>query len=225
MRPSILKVCIIFMLAISLQAAARRNSSTDNSVKSPEAARLNNLGAAYMNQQLFEKALKAFQDAYALDPALRIARVNQGIALLNLARIEAARDIFERAVKENPEDAFAWYNFGLLYKNSGDGLKATECFRQVTKIDPNDADSWYFLGAAYAENKQLSDAMDAFQHALNLNPQHASAEFGLARAFQQAGDSVQAREHLERIQHIKDAKLGQPISLAYGEQGKYSLAG
>jgi tetratricopeptide (TPR) repeat protein len=224
MRLSIFKLGIIFTLAISLSAAAPQGSSISDPDKSTEAARVNNLGAAYMNQQLFEKAVKAFQDAYALDPKLRIARVNQGIALLNLAKIDAARDVFERAVKENPEDAFAWYNFGLLYKNSGDGQKAAECFRQVTEIDPNDADSWYFLGAAYAENKQYSEAMDAFQHALKLNPQHASAEFGLARGYQQVGDSPQAREHLQRFQHIKDAKLGQPISLAYGEQGKYSLA-
>ncbi len=224
MRPSILKLCIIFTLAISLQAAAPQSHSISNSDKSAEAGRLNNLGTAYMNQQLFEKALKSFQDAYALDPKLRIARVNMGIALLNLAKVDAARDLLEQAVKENPGDAFAWYNFGLLYKNSGDGLKAAECFRRVTEIDLNDADSWYFLGAAYAENKQYSDAMDAFQHALKLNPQHASAEFGLARGYQQAGDSAQAREHLERFQYIKDAKLGQPISLAYGEQGKYSLA-
>ncbi|MGA7907334.1 MAG: tetratricopeptide repeat protein, partial [Candidatus Sulfotelmatobacter sp.] len=33
-----------------------------------EAARLNNLGCAYMNQQLFEKGLKAFQQAAELDP-------------------------------------------------------------------------------------------------------------------------------------------------------------
>src|ERR1700721_1585836 len=31
-----------------------------------EAARLNNIGAAYMNQQLFEKALKAFEPSAAL---------------------------------------------------------------------------------------------------------------------------------------------------------------
>ena len=50
-----------------------------------EAARLNNLGAAYMNQQLFEKGLKAFQQAAEADSTLAIARLNQGVAYLNLA--------------------------------------------------------------------------------------------------------------------------------------------
>ena len=41
-----------------------------------EAARLNNLGVAYMNQQLFEKGLKSFQQASQADPKLTIARLN-----------------------------------------------------------------------------------------------------------------------------------------------------
>ena len=39
-----------------------------------EAARYNNLGVAYMNQQLFEKALEAFEEAGRLDPSMRQTR-------------------------------------------------------------------------------------------------------------------------------------------------------
>ena len=189
-----------------------------------EAARLNNLGLAYMNQQLFEKALKNFQQAEKLDPQLQIARLNQGIALLNLGRIDPAKPLLEDAAKRNPKDANAWYNLGLLYKNSDNPQFSIDSFRRVTEIDPTDADSWYFLGAALAQNKQYPEAIDAFQRALKLNPLHASAQFGLSRAYQQSGDAAQAREHLVRFQFITQHKLGAPISLAYGEQGKYSRA-
>jgi tetratricopeptide (TPR) repeat protein len=192
--------------------------------KVAEAAHLNNLGAAYMNQQLFEKGLKAFQDAAALDPKLKIARVNQGIALLNLARIETAKQLLEQAVKRDPNDPHAWFNLGLLYKNSDHPQDAVETFRHVIEIDANDADTRYFLGAAYVQIKQYPQAIETFQHALKLNPLHASAEFGLARAYQQSGDLIHAREHLQRFQYVTQKKLGAPISLAYGEQGKYSLA-
>jgi len=192
--------------------------------KTIEAARLNNLGVAYMNQQLFEKALQAFQQASALDPKLGIAELNQGVALLNLGRIEQARPLLEQVVKQSSADPYAWFNLGLLCKNSGDAASAVDAFRHVTEIDANDADSWYFLGAVYAQNKQYPEATDAFQHALKLNPLHASAEFGLSRAYQQAGDTSHAREHLVRFQYVTQNKLGSPISLAYGEQGRYSLA-
>lgn len=83
-----------------------------------EAARLNNLGCAYMNQQLFEKGLKNFQDAAALDPNLQVARLNQGIALLNLARIDAAKEILEAAAKNGPKDPRIWYALGMLEKTA-----------------------------------------------------------------------------------------------------------
>ena len=188
-----------------------------------EAARLNNLGAAYMNQQLFEKGLKAFQEAAGLDSGLKIASLNQGVALLNLTRIDQAKTLLEAAVKNEPADAHAWFNLGLLYKNSDNPKGAVDAFRRVTEIDPNDADTWYFLGASLAQLKQYPQAIEAFQQALKLNPLHASGEFGIARAYQQSGDPTQAREHLVRFQHITQSKLGSPIGLAYGDQGKYSL--
>jgi tetratricopeptide (TPR) repeat protein len=216
-------LCVCVALAAATIIAAAPEDSHSKPDPSSEAARLNNLGAAYMNQQLFEKGLKAFQEAAAVDPKLQIAFLNQGIALLNLARIDPAKALLEAAGKTDPKDPHAWFSLGLLYKNSDNPQGSVDAFRHVTEIDPNDADSWYFLGAASAQLKQYPQAIDAFQHALKLNPLHASAEFGIARAYQQSGDTAQAREHLVRFQHITQSKLGSPIGLAYGDQGKYSL--
>ncbi len=224
-KPILLVSAAVVLAAIALFALVPQDADTArNADTSAEAARLNTLGAAYMNQQLFEIALKAFQESAALDPKLQIAQLNHGIALLNLGRVDAARPLLEQAVRQNPADAHAWFNLALLYKNTGDAQAAVNAFKRVTEIDPNDADTWYFLGTSYIESKQYPEAIDAFQRALKIVPTHASAEFGLARAYQQSGDLAGAREHLARFQHIKDTKLGVPISLAYGEQGKYSLA-
>jgi Tfp pilus assembly protein PilF len=189
-----------------------------------EAARLNNIGVAYMNQQLFEKALKAFEEAAANDSALGVTAVNRGVALLNLQRVDEAKALLEREAKNNPKDAHAWYNLGLYYKNSADAGAAVDAFRHVIEIDPNDADTWYFLGSTYAQLKQFPEAIDAFEHALKLDPHHASAQFGLARAYQQSGQADPAHESMKKFQYITQNKLGAPISLSYGEQGKYSRA-
>ncbi len=201
--------------------ATPQNQSTANLA---EAARLNNLGAAYMNQQLFEKGLKCFQQAAELDPKLTIARLNEGIALLNLQKIDEATAVLEDSLKLDPKNLNAWYNLGLLAKNTGEAQAAIDAFRRVVEIDPNDADTWYFLGSSYVQAKQFPQAIDAFQRALRLNPLHASAEFGLSRAYQQSGDIEHAREHLKKFQYITQNKLGAPVSLAYGEQGQYSRA-
>src|ERR1700674_875642 len=189
-----------------------------------EAARRNNLGCAYMNQQLFEKALKAYQQAVEADPKLTTARLNEGIAYLNLQKVDDAKGAFEDALKQDPKSPNAWYGLGMLAKNTGDAQVAIDAFKHVIEIDSNDADTWYFLGTAYAQAKQFPQAIEAFEHALKLNPLHASAEFGMSRAYQQSGDVDHAREHLKKFQYITQNKIGAPMSLAYGEQGQYSRA-
>src|SRR5215472_2404764 len=189
-----------------------------------EAARLNNLGVAYMNQQLFEKALNQFQRATEADPKFFIARLNEGVAYLNLQKIDEAKAALEDALKQDPKNPNAWYSLGLLAKNTGDAQAAIDAFKRVTEIDPNDADTWYFLGTAYVQAKQFPPAIEAFEHALKINPLHASAEFGLSRAYQQSGDTEHARDHLKKFQYITQNKIGAPMSLAYGEQGQYSRA-
>src|ERR1700758_2358498 len=189
----------LLLIAGWFAAAPYRAADNNTTAKIGEASRLNNIGVAYMNQQLFEKALKSFEAAGAQDPTMEV-------------------------VKQDPKDAHAWYNLGLYYKNTNDTDAAVAAFKRVVEIDPNDADSWYFLGTAYAQAKQFPPAIESFEHALKLNPLHASAEFGISRAFQQSGDPEHAHEHLKKFQYIKDNKLGSPMSLAYGEQGQYSRA-
>ena len=211
----------MFLAAFGLFATAPQIQSKANPV---EAARQNNLGAAYMNQQLFEKGLKCFRQAAELDPKLTIALLNEGIALLNLQKIDEANAALQDALKQDPKNPNAWYNLGLLAKNTGDAQVAIGAFKHVVEFDASDADSWYFLGSSYVQAKQFPQAIDAFQHALQLNPLHASAEFGLARAYQQSADVDHAREHMKKFQYITQNKLGAAVSLAYGEQGQYSRA-
>jgi tetratricopeptide (TPR) repeat protein len=215
---------LIVVIALILTCLLALVAATGPAPNPQEAARLNNLGVAYMNQQLFEKALKAFEEAAANDPALEVTTINRGVALLNLQRVDEAKTLLEKAAKSNPKDAHAWYNLGLYYKNSTDASAAVEAFRHVTEIDANDADTWYFLGSTYAQLTQFPEAIEAFNHALKLDPHHASAQFGLARAYQQSGQSDPAHEAMKKFQYITQNKLGAPISLSYGEQGKYSRA-
>jgi tetratricopeptide (TPR) repeat protein len=220
----VLFACLLLLVAAIFAAAPYRASETAAAAKSAEAARLNNIGVAYMNQQLFEKALKQFVAAVEQDPKLTIAKLNRGVALLNLQKVDEAKALLEEVTKQDPKDAHAWYNLGLLSKNTNETDTAIDAFKHVTEIDPNDADTWYFLGTAYAQAKQYPQAIDAFEHALKLNPLHASAEFGISRAYQQSGNTDNSREHLKKFQYIKDNKLGSPMSLSYGEQGQYSRA-
>ncbi len=205
-------------------ASAKKSAARPALNPLQEAARLNNLGVAYMGQQKMEQALALFQQAQKQAPDLFPAKLNEGIALLNLQRLEPARAALLEATRQQPGSARAWFNLGLLHRSSGQTESAAEAFGRAAQIDPADPDTHYFLGFVYSQLQQPEKAIAAFQRALELNPLHASAEFGLAKVYQRTGEEAKAREHLERFQRLTREKLAAPISLIYGEQGKYSLA-
>ncbi|MGB8769150.1 MAG: FG-GAP-like repeat-containing protein, partial [Candidatus Korobacteraceae bacterium] len=117
-----------------------------------------------------------------------------------------------------------WYNLGLLRRSEGKPAEAIDAFQRVVKIDPDDPDTHYFLGTMYSQEQQYTKATAEFETVLRLQPLHASAQFGLARALQRSGNADAAREHLETFEHLTKASLSAPITLSYGEQGRYSTA-
>src|SRR5664279_521685 len=189
-----------------------------------EAAKLNNLGVAMMNQQLMEKATAKFDESYKTDPTLAVAILNKGIALLNQQRLPEAEEAIQKAAALDPGNPRVWYNLGLVHRGSGNTAEAINDFQKVLKIDPTDPDAYYFLGTFYSQQKEYAKAIEAFQQALKINPLHASAEFGMGRALQRSGKTDEAREHLKRFEYLTHNKISSAITLTYGEQGKYSVA-
>ena len=67
----VLLAAFLMVLCLAAVSSTSLNSDTDGAgsvpeTKSVEAARLNNLGVAYMNQQSFERAIKNFEAASAV---------------------------------------------------------------------------------------------------------------------------------------------------------------
>src|SRR5258708_5283770 len=189
-----------------------------------EAARLNSIGVAYMNQQRFADAQKQFDAALKTQPDYALAKLNLGISLLSQQKSEDAKKALLEASEKLPRDPYAWYNLGLVYKDVGEQEKAIAAFRLVTEIAPTEPDAFYFIGYLSTQLQKYDDAIAAFQSALAVFPFHASAEFGLARAYQRKGESDRAREHLQKFQKITSQHLGAPFGAGYGDQGKFSLA-
>ncbi len=196
--------------------------SSDKSANN--AAKLNNLGVAYMNQQRMDKAVEEFDLALKADPSLTIAELNKGIALLNLQKLPDAQAALDAVAAKDPSNPRVWYNLGLLRRSQGKPAEAIDAFQRVLKIDPNDPDTHYFLGTMYSQEQHYSKAIAEFEAVLRLQPLHASAQFGLARALQRSGDVDAAREHLQTFEHLTKTNLSSPMTLTYGEQGRYSTA-
>jgi tetratricopeptide (TPR) repeat protein len=207
--------------ANSAESQAQGETTAAALLKS-EALRLNTLGAGYMNKQEFERARTLFSKAYSLDSKLMSARLNEGIALLNQQNYADANKVLLDVVRLDPKSARAWFNLGLLYKSQGQSPAALDAFRKSAELDPADADTQYLIGQGYLDLKQYAEAAAALKRALQLDPFQVSAEFALARASQRQGDTAAAREHAARFQRLTQEKIGTPLGIGYGQQGKYS---
>ena len=209
----------ILLLGALWAVAARPADEDRNPV---QAARLNAIGVALMNQQLNEKAAAKFEEACAADPASAIPVLNRGIALLYLQKLPEAEQALHRAATMEPNNPRAWYNLGLTEMDEANQKEAIEDMRRVIAIDPRDADAHYFVGSLDMSLGDMNGAIAEFEEALKLQPRHASAEFGLARALQRTGRTDEAHEHLKIFQHYTQAKISSPLSVGYGERGHYS---
>jgi len=177
-----------------------------------------------MGQQFTERAAESFSASFKKDPTMAQAAINEGIALLTLQKIDDAEVWLRKALVLDPGNAQAWYNLGLAQRANNEIDAALNSFQQAVKADPRDADSLYFAGVCYGELKQFDKAIATFKQTLDINPLHASAEFQMARALQRSGDKPGAAQHFKVFHHLTSTKIGAPIGLAYGEQGRYSTA-
>jgi tetratricopeptide (TPR) repeat protein len=208
----------VFLLAAFLWQTSPQSS------KRQQLMRANNLGAAYMNQQKLDQALKQFEQAVTIDKQNPTAQLNLGIALLNLSRVAPAEEALQRAAQLEPKNPAVWFNMGMLHRNNGEAERALGDFGKAASLAPNDANTHYFLGDLYAQEQKYADAEREFRRAVEIDPFSVSSEFGLARALQRQGRTSEAKPHYERFQKLTHEKLGAPISQIYGEQGPLSLA-
>ncbi len=235
MSRRVLTGCVLLTLTSALLSAAQQHKRPRAS-KPPETAvpalsaqqvdaiRQNNIGMALMERQRFDDALGKFQTACIMDPDSEVGCMNMGIAFLYMQHYEDARRVLTKSTSRQAQSPVPWFNLGLLEKTVGQTSAALKNFEKAASLDPDDADIQYFLGALYAADRQYPKAIAAYKRAVQLNPFHASAELGLAEIAQQTNDTDAALAHLNRFRHITSDNLGEPVSVSYGEQGKYSRA-
>jgi Flp pilus assembly protein TadD len=222
---ALLAACALLAAALhSSPLGSPRRQAKPLSGHQLQAALQNNLGVAYMNRESIQKAIGHFRQAQTLDPKLTAVRLNLAIALLNTQKYAQAQTILEQITRQEPGNAHAWYNLGLVAMDTNHPRSALHAFKQVEHINPRDPDTHYFIGKLYLQLGKYPQAVAALEAALHIDPFHVSAEFALAQTYQRTGDMAQARKHLALFQHYTEAKLGQPLTLIYGQQGIYSQA-
>jgi tetratricopeptide (TPR) repeat protein len=134
-----------------------------------------NKGIALANQNRYEEAIGAYNQAIQLNPKDALAWNNKGIALLSLNRYKEAISVFDHAIQLNPKDASAWNNKGITLADMKQYEEAISALDQSIQLNPNDALPWRNKGNVHTSLNCFEEANDDFDQAIELNPNDAWA--------------------------------------------------
>jgi tetratricopeptide (TPR) repeat protein len=126
----------------------------------------NNLGALYLKQHEYAKAIAILKQGLKEQSTMHSADVLLGVAYYEAGEYSDARQRLEVAVRANPKDNNAeLYLAKDLIKLREFGPAATH-LQELTKREPNNQEIWYMLGNVYI---QLSEAALAKVDAIDPN--------------------------------------------------------
>lgn len=189
-----------------------------------ELYRLNNIGAAYLEQYKPEEAAKEFRQAVAKDANFAIGHVNLAIAYYFNRDLAKAAEEARAAIKLIPNSPHAHYILGAALKNEKQYDAAIEAFNKVLAVDPKDAYTNIQIGQIYSLKQQYEPAIAAFRRALEAEPYNATAAYSLATALNRSGKAAEGQKMFAFFNKLRASGYATTLGLNYGEQGRYAEA-
>lgn len=129
-----------------------------------------NLGIAYSNMDLFEKAIEAYDFVLAIDDSFSSAHFNKANCQANLSQFKEAIATYEETFLYEEPEPVTYYYIGECYEKLKDFPKAMEYYQQSVKKEPEFADGWLGIGIIHDELGEPSSALTFIKKAIKLSP-------------------------------------------------------
>ncbi len=172
--------------------------------KSPSKARAHyNLGRVYEVKGDSEEAVRQYEIALGLEPALVPALVNLGNIYGSQQRAEEAMSLFRRATELDPDDVLAHSNLGVVYAKKGWSTEAVSEFKAALRIRPGDAAAHNNLANVYSDSGYLDDAVREYVAAINAKPDFSEAYNNLGLVYARQGLLGAAARAFEMAIHLQ----------------------
>jgi tetratricopeptide (TPR) repeat protein len=213
-------------LGATLTRLGRFTEAADVLRRAPEdAAALNNLGEAMLEQGANAAALDALRAALAIDAGSPEALNNLGRALARNGDNEGARQAWRAAILAKPGFAMAHSNLAVSLDASGDWKQARGHFEEAVR-DAQSAVVRFNYGTALAARNELAGAERLLAEAVRLDASLADAHLNLGnlRAMRGRAD-LAATDFANAIKARPDfgrARIN--LGLALAEQGRTAEA-
>jgi len=191
---------VFYILRGQYDAALHQLEGAKTSGASP--ADVENLrGLALLMKGENTKALKSFDAALALRPALTEARFNRAITLLRLGEPAKASSELEKIFADEtaPMRAEAAYHNGIALDRLGRTADAETWLGRARTLDPKLDAALLYVGILRERRGDLQGAGRAYLDYLKAHPDSVTAMLRLGVSAQRAGRADVARTYLQRV--------------------------
>lgn len=166
----------------------------------PESARAHGALAAALNAAGDrEAALRAIDQALALDGGNADLQFRRGLILMALGDADAARDALARSVEANPNHAGAYLVQAQLALGRGDLEEAGRASRLLARVDPGHPWSRVIDGMLALARGNVDEALARLTEASKLAPDDPQVLLSLALAYIARGHDAFAEQALRRL--------------------------
>lgn len=161
-----------------------------------------------------ERALGLADAALAVRPAHHEALVARATVALAQGANAAAQQLLQRALQSNGEDGRTWSTLGFASLQARNMPQAQAQLERAVGFMPGHIGTWHALGWARLLQGNQAGALEAFRQALGLDRNFAESHGAVGLVLAVAGQTAEARHHLEVAQRLDPANV----------TGRYALA-
>jgi tetratricopeptide (TPR) repeat protein len=173
-----------------------------------------NLSDALINLGRQQEALRAADQALALDSADHIAWGNKARAMLSLGHTEEALEALDSSLDSKATQAETWFVKGGILYSANRFEEALTAYETGLKLDPIDSHAWTNKGAILAALGRAEESLAAYNRAIALAPGESFAWVGKGASL---GDMNRWEESLSAIDRALSLDGGS--ALAWNNKG------
>ena len=181
----------------------------------------NNLGLAYYNKGLVDKAIEHYQIALKLRPNFAEAFNNLGIAYQIRGLLDKAIEHYLTAIILRPDFPEPLYNLGTAYYNKGILDKAIEYYKLALKQRPDHPETHFNLANTLYDKGLADKAAEHYKIALRLKPDYPYIQNNVGLAYYNRKMIEKAIEHYQLALRLRPdfPEAHYNLGLAYYNSG------
>jgi len=207
----------------------------ESEIEAADFNRLLQLGERFLENNINDKAIKAFKRAAEINPSSALVHYNLGTSYYRKGELNHALQNLNLAVRLKSNYAQALNMRGLIYYAKNNKRQSINDFSRAIEINQDFTHAFNNRGIVLASNGEFYRALKDFNQAIHLNPDYSEAYFNRGLVFQ-SGYKMLALSEEEGIdkaisEYSKAISLDSVYINAYNNRGmlyafkeKYQLA-